>query len=515
MDTLSRNKIISKAEYRKSIKPYLRNAGKTVSLCHGVFDLVHPGHIIHLEQAKAMADVLVVSITAAEYVRKGPDRPYFDDEMRMKVLAALECVDYVMLSEGYTVDDIVECVEPDFYVKGEEYARAEDDITGKITEEKTLVEKHGGRIRYTVGQTFSSTNLINTALAGLTDEVRCHMEDFATRHSMQEIREFAKKAEALKALVVGDIIIDKYTYCDVQGLMSKDMGYSARIQSSEEYLGGSVAIARHLSSFTKQITLLSIMGEEKEICERIFEELSESMQLKLLHSSRFPTIIKHRYLTRNAKREEYRKVLAVNNIPERMEYEKEIREKFLEDLTEELEACDVVFLCDFGHGLIDEETIKLIQEKAKYLVLNCQTNSSNHGLNIITKYTRADVFVVDQQELKLAFPVHAGEEETGLRKLSAHLHGNGWLTRGSLGAYGIHDGEIKDCPAFTLTVKDTVGAGDAFFSAAGLYAAAGAPIEVGTFTGNIAGALAANIVGNKEAIEKVNVLKYANTLMNV
>lgn len=515
MDMFSKDKIVSKAEYREFIKPNLRDAGKTVALCHGVFDLVHPGHIIHLEQAKAMADVLVVSITAAEYVRKGPDRPYFDDEMRMKVLAALECVDYVILSEGYTAYDIVECVEPDFYVKGEEYARAEDDITGKITEEKALVEKHGGRIRYTTGQTFSSTNLINTALSGLTDEVRHYMENFTTRYSMKDIREFAGKAETLKVLVVGDIIIDKYTYCDVQGLMSKDMGYSARIQSSEEYLGGSVAIARHLSSFTRQVTLLSIMGDEKEIYERIAKELSESMQLKLLHSSQFPTIIKHRYLTRNAKREEYRKVLAVNNIPERMEYEKEIREKFLKNLETELDICDVVFLCDFGHGLIDGKTMNLIQKKAKYLVLNCQTNSSNHGLNIITKYTKADVFVVDQQELKLAFPVHAGEEETGLRKLSAHLHGSGWLTRGALGAYGIDKGKIEACPAFTLTVKDTVGAGDAFFSAAGLYTAAGAPTEVGTFIGNIAGALAANIVGNKEAVEKVNVLKYANTLMNV
>lgn len=514
MDTL-KNKIVSKEEFKKHIRPQINSTGRTIALCHGVFDLVHPGHIIHLEQAKAMADVLVVSITAAEYVRKGPDRPYFDDEMRMKVLAAFACVDYVMLSEGYTVDDIIEAVEPDIYVKGEEYARAEDDITGKITEEKELVEKHGGRIRYTTGQTFSSTHLINTAMSGLSDEVRRYMEDFVTRHSIQEIREYAQKAERLKVLVVGDIIIDKYTYCDVQGLMSKDMGYSARIQSSEEYLGGSIAIARHLSSFTEQVTLLSVMGTEQEIRDRIFRELSETMQLNLLYSSCFPTIVKHRYLTRNAKREEYRKVLAVNNLPEKMEYEKEIRDNFLKNLKEALKVCDVVFLCDFGHGLIDTETIRLVQENAKYLVLNCQTNSSNHGLNIITKYSRADAFVVDQQELKLAFPVHASEEKKGLKRLSAHLHGNGWLTRGSLGAYGIEEGIIKECPAFTLTVKDTIGAGDAFFSAAGLYAATGAPIEVGTFIGNIAGALAANIIGNKEAIEKVNVLKYANTLTNV
>lgn len=509
------NKIVSKQEFRTKIKSKIKEEGKTIALCHGVFDLVHPGHIIHLEQAKEMADILIVSVTAAKYVRKGPGRPYFDDDMRMKFLAALECVDYVILSEGYTVDDIIESVEPDVYVKGEEYANAADDITGKIVEEKALVEKHGGKIQFTSGQTFSSTKLINVAMSGLSEEVRCYMEDFSSRYSMKEIRGFAEKARTLKVLVIGDIIIDKYTYCNVQGLMSKDMGYSARIHRSEEYMGGAIAIARHLSSFVDDVTLLSVMGNEEEIRSNLFEQLADSINLNLLYSNQFPTIIKHRYLTRNAKREEYRKVLAVNNIPEKMQYEREIKLEFRKKMIDKLESSDVVFLCDFGHGLIDEETMGLIQEKAKYLVLNCQTNSSNRGLNIITKYKRADVFTLDQQELKLAVPTCAEDEKAGLRKLAEHLRGDGWLTRGSFGAWGIDKGNIQECPAFTLTVKDTIGAGDAFFSVAGLYAAVGAPIEVGTFMGNIGGALGANIVGNKEPIEKVNVLKYANTLMNV
>ena len=189
--------------------------------------------------------------------------------------------------------------------------------------------------------------------------------------------------------------------------------------------------------------------------------------------------------------------------------------KFKEKLREKIESYDVVFLCDFGNGLVDSETMDIIQKGAKYLVLNCQTNSSNYGLNIITKYKRADVFVLDQGELKLAYPGLMGNEDEALRKLSKHLGGRGWLTKGSLGAQGIEDNEIERCPAFTLTVKDTIGAGDAFFSMAGIFSAAGVPMEVGTFMGNIGGALGANIIGNKEAVEKVNVLKYADTLMNV
>ncbi len=509
------NKIVSKDVFHDVIRKKLKEENKCIVLCHGVFDLIHPGHIIHLEQAKQMGDILVVSVTAAKYVRKGPDRPYFDDEMRMKFLEALECVDYVMLSEEYTVVDIIESVEPDIYVKGEEYSKEEDDITGKIKEERLLVERHGGRIRYTSGQTFSSTKLINTAMSAMSDEVRCYMETFKNRHTLHEIRNYADKISSLKVLVVGDVIIDKYTYCDVQGMMSKDMGYSAKLSHSEEYLGGAIAITRHLATYTENITLLSIIGNEKAIKERLVNELSDNIQLNLLISSAVPTIVKHRYLTRNEKREEYQKIFAINNILDNMQYEEAAAGAFKNNLREEIANYDVVFVCDFGHGLIDRETIEIIQEKAKFLVLNCQTNSSNKGLNIITKYTRADVFALDQQELKLAFPEHSMDEKSGLIKLSAHLKGNGWLTRGSRGAYGICNEIIDECPAFALSVKDTVGAGDAFFATAGIFAAAGAPIEVGTFAGNIGGALGANIVGNKREVEKINVLKYASTLMNV
>lgn len=508
-------KIVSKEEFQANIRPKLKSEGKTIALCHGVFDLVHPGHVIHLQQARELADVLVVSVTAAKFVRKGPDRPYFDDEMRMMFLAALECVDYVMLSEGYTVDDIIGAVKPDLYVKGAEYAKAEDDITGKITEEKNLVEKCGGKLAFTSGQVFSSTKLINTAMSGLTEEVRQYMERFAREHTMAEIMEYADKISRMNILVIGDVIIDKYTYCSVQGTMSKDIGYSAREFHSEEYLGGSAAIARHLSSFADHVTLMSIIGDEEEIRLRIFDELADKIQLKLLYSAEFPTIIKHRYLSRNEKREEYRKIFAVNNIPEKMRYEEEVRKSFNKKLAEHIADYDVVFVCDFGHGLLDAEAIQIIQDKARLLVLNCQTNSTNKGLNIITKYTRADWFSLDQQELMLAFPEEALNEEQGLKNLARYLGGNGWLTRGSAGAWGICEDRILECPAFTLNVKDTVGAGDAFYAVAGCFAAAGASAEMGTFMGNIGGALGVNIVGNKEAIEKVNVLKYANTLMNV
>lgn len=506
-------KVISKEEISE-IKEQ-KKQGKKIVLCHGVFDLVHPGHIIHFEEAKKMGDILVVSVTAAKYVRKGPDRPYFDDEMRLKFLSAIACIDYVMLSEGYTVDDIIEAVEPDLYVKGEEYAKAEDDLTGKIQEEINLVRKHGGEIAYTTGQVFSSTRLINHALPSLSSEVKEFVGEFRKKYTINDIKDLTDRMRDMKVLVIGDVIIDEYIYCNVQGLMTKDMGYSARYQYAEQYLGGSLAVARHLASFCDNVTLMSVTGTEENIHSRMLDELGDKMRVDLTYSNVFETIVKSRYVSLNEKREEVNKIFAINNLPTPMCIDGEAMSVFKGKLKEKTEGYDVVVLCDFGHGLIDQEVMGIIQKHAKFLALNCQTNSSNYGKNLITKYKRADVFALDQKELGLAFSDYNQSEEEALVRLANHLGSRGWLTQGSQGATAVEGKTVQSCPAFTLKVKDTIGAGDAFFALAALVVAAGGSVELGTFMGNIAGALASNIVGNKEPVEKVNVLKFASTLLNI
>ena len=185
-------KVITKKEFAE-IKKKLKENSKKIVLCHGVFDLVHPGHIIHFQEAKKMGDILIVSLTAAKYVRKGPGRPYFDDEMRLRFLSAIECIDYVMLSEGYTAEDVIETVKPDLYVKGKEYSRPEDDITGKITEEVDLIRQNDGDIAYTTGQVFSSTKLINHAFPVMSEEVKDFIGDFHKKYTLYEIQNYVEK----------------------------------------------------------------------------------------------------------------------------------------------------------------------------------------------------------------------------------------------------------------------------------------------------------------------------------
>src|SRR5689334_7412409 len=95
-----------------------RAQGRTVVHCHGCFDIVHPGHIHHLQYAKSLGDMLIVSVSADTHVNKGVNRPLIPDDLRAASLAALECVDCVYLNPDPTAVQLLEALQPDVYVKG-------------------------------------------------------------------------------------------------------------------------------------------------------------------------------------------------------------------------------------------------------------------------------------------------------------------------------------------------------------------------------------------------------------
>lgn len=141
-------KIVSSEEI-SSIFESIRKSGKTMAMCHGVFDLVHPGHIAHFEAAMKIADILVVSITADKFVNKGPGRPLFTEEIRANSIAALVYVDYVVVSNSATALEMISSVKPNFYVKGSDYSNESEDVTGMISKERAEVELHGGELVFT------------------------------------------------------------------------------------------------------------------------------------------------------------------------------------------------------------------------------------------------------------------------------------------------------------------------------------------------------------------------------
>src|SRR5580704_4802050 len=141
-----------------AIRDAARAAGKTVMHCHGCFDIVHPGHIQHLQFARSLGDLLIVSVSADTHVNKGVDRPLIPDDLRASSLAALECVDHVFVNPHPTAVELLEALRPDVYVKGREYEQNQDP---RFLAERDTVVRHGGRVVFSSGEVvYSSTALI-------------------------------------------------------------------------------------------------------------------------------------------------------------------------------------------------------------------------------------------------------------------------------------------------------------------------------------------------------------------
>src|SRR5688572_21822406 len=139
----------------------LRAAGRRVVFTNGVFDILHPGHLRYLQQARALGDALIVGLNADASVRrnKGPQRPINDEQERAEILAALECVDCVVIFSEDTPAEIIKAIQPDILVKGADWA--EDAIVGRDT-----VEARGGQVvRVPVEQGYSTTEIIRKVRA--------------------------------------------------------------------------------------------------------------------------------------------------------------------------------------------------------------------------------------------------------------------------------------------------------------------------------------------------------------
>lgn len=491
----------------------LREQGKKIVLCHGVFDLLHPGHIAHLQEAKALGDILVVSLTAAPFVNRGPGRPVFSDDLRLYSMASLCSVDYVLLSPVTTALEVIDRVQPSFYCKGHEYADHSQDVTKNINREAERVRAYGGEICYTGEIVFSSTRLINNHLDVLSPQVKNYATQLCQQYSFDQVRDGVEAMQKLKVLVLGDVIIDEFIHCTVQGLTSKGRVISTRFLKKEQHLGGSLAIARHIASFADSVTVAGVVGNEPDVHSLILNNTNGHIRLDLQYEEGFSTVLKRRYIERQGIRDDYTKLFSVNYLEESPAPTQ--RQRLFDRLERTIRDYDLVIVADYGHGLLDPLLMELVQDQAPFLALNCQTNSANHGYNLITKYKRADSFCLDEQELRLAFSSRYGDHTHLLKRLHEHLGAQqAWLTLGSSGSLGMNEkGEEELCPAMTLQVKDTTGAGDAFLALASMSAKLELPLAIGSLLGNLAGAMSASTLGNAEPVEKAQLLKFATTVM--
>ena len=251
----------------------------------------------------------------------------------------------------------------------------------------------------------------------------------------------------LKVLVLGDAIIDEYVYVNPLGKSIKDNMISTQYLRKESFRGGCWAGAEHIRDFC---FVESMVGPSLTTNRRFVEE-AYTRKLFVVHE--------HQPISGRVERD--------------------------------FKAYDLVVVTDFGHGCMVPELIEKVCKEAKYLAVNTQTNTSNFGFNMITKYPRADYVVVDELEARLAVhDKHSSLEEViqklGFKKII--------VTRGYKGAIG-YDGTYAQMDAKAQKVVDTMGAGDAFLCVSSLFACVGYSLSDLLRIGNAAAAVKIANVG--------------------
>lgn len=507
-DTYSKIKTLNELE---KITRELRRRGRVIVQCHGVFDLLHPGHIKHFESAKKKGDILVVTLTRDEFVNKGPGRPVFNQQLRAESVAAIESVDYVAVNDWPTAVETIRKLKPHFYAKGKDYAVKENDVTGKITEEEEAIVSVGGEVVYTDDVTFSSSTLINTFFAPYSGEAKDFLAKFKRKYPFDRVRDSLSSIKDIKILVIGDIIIDEYAYCAGVGKSQKENLIAVRFLNQENFAGGVLATANHLAGFCQDVTLLTCVGLKNDYDAFVKSRLKRNIRQRLFYCDDALTVVKRRYLDPNflSKLFELCYFDDANYLP------RQVEQRICAYLDKHLKEFDMVLVADFGHGLITEKIVDLLCRKAKFLAVNTQTNSSNIGFNLITKFPRADYVCIDEPEMRLACHDRFSKLENLILSISKRLSCEKIIvTRGHKGClvYSRKEGFVA-IPVFSKEIVDRIGAGDAYFSLTAPCVYKKAPIEMVGFIGNLVGAMKVLIVGNRSSVEPVPLIKYMTSLL--
>ena len=258
---LKNNKILNLNELKQKLFLLKKNKKKIV-LCHGVFDLIHLGHIKYFYAAKKNGDYLVVSITEDKFVNKGAGRPIFNQFQRAEFLSSIEGIDAIVFSPNFSAVEVIKKIRPHYYVKGIEYRDTKKDLTKNIIKETEEVKKYKGRVIYTNEKVFSSSNLINQTNLLFNEDQKKFIKRIKYKYSFEQILQYLKELKSSKIMVIGESIIDYYINCEALGKSGKEPYLAFNEVSEQIFIGGASAIARQVNEFSNNITLLSMVGHK-------------------------------------------------------------------------------------------------------------------------------------------------------------------------------------------------------------------------------------------------------------
>lgn len=485
-----RRKIKTVDELRAAIGPRPRK--HTVVMCHGVFDLVHPGHIRHLVYAKEKADILIASLTADEHITKASYRPFVPQDLRALNLAALELVNYVIIDSNPTPIENITQLQPDYFAKGYEYQ--DGGINPKTQQEVDALSSYGGEILFTPGDiVYSSSHLIESGPPNIAVEKLLALME-AEDLNFDHLRSILDRFERLEVHVVGDTIVDSLTYTTMIGGMTKTPTPSVRYDSRTDYVGGAAIVAKHLRAAGADVTFSTVLGDDV-LKDFVLEDLVAAgvRVLPIIDHAR-PTTHKNAYVCGD-----YR-LLKVDTLDNRS-----ITDAQVEQIAHNLEnaAARAVVFSDFRHGIFNRRTIPGLTGAIPRGVFRVADSQVASRWGNILEFKGFDLLTPNEREARFAL----ADQDTGVRPLAAKLHEDAEcktviLKLGDRGVLTCRAGRERDprtffvIDSFAERVVDAVGAGDALLAYATLSLLVDPSEVAASVLGSLSAALECEAEGN-------------------
>jgi rfaE bifunctional protein kinase chain/domain len=462
-----------------------------VIMCHGTFDLVHPGHIRHLIYAKSKAAVLVASLTSDVHIEKANHRPFVPEALRAMNLAALEVVDYVVIDPNPKPLQNLAIIQPDYFAKGYEYNQG--GIHPKTLEEKQIVEAYGGELLFTPGDiVYSSSAIIENEPPNLACHKLGSLMD-AEGITFAQLREAVHALGSIKVHVVGDTIVDSYTYCTLIGGNTKTPTFSVRYERQVDFVGGAGIVAKHMKRAKAGVTFSTVLGDDAPKGFVLNDLKAHGVECNAIVDPTRPTTQKNLFTAGG-----YR-LLKVDSVDNRS-----ISERILTNLVEHVSQtkADVVVFSDFRHGIFNGSTIPQLTAAIPQGPLRVADSQVATRWGNILDFQGFDLITPNEREARFSL----GDQDSIVRPLALDLYrrANCKFLILKLGARGIityrePDPNVRSfftIDSFTEHLVDAVGAGDALLAYSTLALAATKHPVVASVLGSVAAAIACEHDGN-------------------
>ncbi len=488
-----KNNYLSKIKSREELKKIIGSPPrkKTVVMCHGTFDIVHPGHLRHLMYAREKGDVLIATLTADRFIDKGMGRPFVPEDLRAKNLAAIEFIDYVVIDYEKKPLKNIKYLKPDIFLKGFEYTK--DGLHPNTQEEVKAVSSYGGKVMFSPGDiVYSSTHLLSVHKPRISiDKLVAVME--AEGVTFEDVLEYLQGLDKLKVHVIGDTIVDKYSYCSVLGPSTKTPTFSVKLNESKSFVGGAGVVAKHLKSLGADVTFTTVLGDD-DMGAYVQEDLKKwGIKTHAIVDDTRPTTVKERFWADGYK------LLQVDVVDNRI-----VSDDVLKKIGQSIKKhkADIVVYSDFRHGIFQEETIKYLDGRVpKKTVRVADSQVSNRWGNIL-EFKGADIIFPNEKEARFAL----GDQDTAIRPLAEKLYRKSKakylvLKLGEAGLIlyrerGSDPRNFIALESFVEELVDGIGAGDALLAAATLVYRKTGDIFTAALAGNLAAAIACETEGN-------------------